>query len=177
MFPLCSQLLGSGVGVEVMSVLVPVTSGEQCGERRHDRHQEVLISFPTITLLFVHVGGIWAFLTGTKCENKHHHLWQHHIWLCCLSLKQLLLRVWAGKAPPQPPGEVRDEARPRSLCRYGPVVPSLCWRAQLWKYPPTSRFPWCCCTAWQETSMTLEQPWCSPRGPSKHPESQLLHTG
>lgn len=63
------SLVVVGLSMEVMNVLVPVTTGaiEQDGEKGYGWHKQILIKFPTISLLFTHnVDCIWAVRAGTK---------------------------------------------------------------------------------------------------------------
>lgn len=43
---------------------------EQGGGKKHDQHKEILIKFPTISLLFTNVGGIWALLNRMELINR-----------------------------------------------------------------------------------------------------------
>lgn len=134
MFPLCSQLLGSGPWCGSDERAGTVTSGERGGERRHDRHQEILVSFPTLTLLFANVGGIWAFLTGAKCENKHPSL-----------TASLLVML-----------PVSEAAFAQSVGWKGSAAAS--WRGQRWSQAKVSVQVWTCCAQPLLEGTTVEIP-------------------
>lgn len=170
-FAPCSWLLGVGFSVEVMNVPVPATTGatEQDGEKGCDWHEQILIKFSTISLLFSHnVDCIWAALAGTKRVKISTAVSDSTTWNCVFFFwKNFCLQSTGQKGSSYVLlEEVKDAARPGSLWKHRAV---LCLAlvegitVEMSLHLLFSMVP--CCTALQETDIISSGSWCSPCGP------------